>query len=446
MTPTTSIGAATPVSMTGDDATPSAPPEKDAESAEDAEVEKTPAEEAEELPGSALERKVLNFSVSEIRSYAERYGRNADWAELAVTEAATLTASEALEQNVIDYVAADRTELLGLLDGLEVETASGEQVISTSDAVVDEFEPNWRIRLLTVIANPEIVLILGLIGLYGLMYEGWNPGASVPGGVGAICLLLAAYALQLIPVNYACLALILIGVAIGASVGGTMALRVPMTAMPEMVALFDGCGGLASLLVAVGVALFQAEASDLVVADEADDGHKLLNKIRKENFDVVILDITMPHMDGLDVLKQLKIEKPKLPVIVLSIHPEDQYALRVLKAGAAGYVTKASAPDELINAIRKVYRGGKYISPAIAEKLAFQLDANFKEMPHEALSDREYQVLCLLASGKTVTDMADELALSVKTISTYRARILEKMDMKNNAELIHYAVQNRLVE
>jgi two-component system, NarL family, invasion response regulator UvrY len=199
-------------------------------------------------------------------------------------------------------------------------------------------------------------------------------------------------------------------------------------------------------IVRAGMKQIIAEASDLLVADEAGDGHKLLSKIRKENFDVVVLDITMPQMNGLDVLKQLKIEKPKLPVIILSIHPEDQYALRVLKAGAAGYVTKASAPDELINAIRKVYRGGKYISPAIAEKLAFQLDSNFEEMPHEALSDREYQVLCMLASGKTVTEMADELALSVKTISTYRARILEKMDMKNNAELIHYAVQNRLVD
>jgi len=199
-------------------------------------------------------------------------------------------------------------------------------------------------------------------------------------------------------------------------------------------------------IVRAGMKQIIAEAADLVVADEADDGHKLLSKTRQADFDVVILDITMPHMDGLDVLKQLKIEKPKLPVIVLSIHPEDQYALRVLKAGAAGYVTKASAPNELINAIRKVYRGGKYISPAIAEKLAFQLDANFEEMPHEALSDREYQVLCMLASGKTVTEMADELALSVKTISTYRARILEKMDMKNNAELIHYAIQNQLVD
>jgi DNA-binding NarL/FixJ family response regulator len=199
-------------------------------------------------------------------------------------------------------------------------------------------------------------------------------------------------------------------------------------------------------IVRAGMKQIISEASDLVVADEASDGHKLLDKIREENFDVVVLDITMPHMDGLDVLKQLKIEKPKLPVIVLSIHPEDQYALRVLKAGASGYVTKASAPDELINAIRKVFRGGKYISPSVAEKLVFQLDTQFEEMPHEALSDREYQVLCMLASGKTVTEIADELALSVKTVSTYRSRILEKMDMKNNAELIHYAVQNQLVD
>jgi DNA-binding NarL/FixJ family response regulator len=199
-------------------------------------------------------------------------------------------------------------------------------------------------------------------------------------------------------------------------------------------------------IVRAGMKQIISEASDMMVADEASDGHTLLSKIKKENFDVVILDITMPHMDGLDVLKQLKIEKPKLPVIILSIHPEDQYALRVLKAGASAYVTKTSAPDELINAIRKVFRGGKYISPSIAEKLAFQLDANFEEVPHEALSDREYQVLCTLASGKTVTEIADELSLSAKTVSTYRSRILEKMDMKNNAELIHYAVQNKLVD
>ena len=199
-------------------------------------------------------------------------------------------------------------------------------------------------------------------------------------------------------------------------------------------------------IVRAGMKQIISEASDMIVADEAGDGHQLLNKIRKENFDVVILDLTMPHMDGLDVLKQLRIEKPKLPVIILSIHPESQYALRVLKAGAAGYVTKTSAPDELINAIRKVCRGGKYISPSIAEKLAFQLDTNFKEMPHEMLSDREYQVMRMMASGKTVTEIAEKLALSVKTISTYRSRILEKMKMKNSAELMHYAIQNKLVD
>ena len=199
-------------------------------------------------------------------------------------------------------------------------------------------------------------------------------------------------------------------------------------------------------IVRAGMKQIISEVSDLMVTAEASDGRGLLSKIRSEEFDLVILDITMPRMDGLDVLKQLKIEKPKLPVIVLSMHPEDQYAMRVLKAGASGYVTKASAPDELINAVRKVCRGGKYISPTIAEKLAFQLDADFEEMPHELLSDREYQVLCLLASGKSVTQIAEQLALSVKTVSTYRARILEKMDMKNNAELIHYAVQNKLVD
>jgi two-component system, NarL family, invasion response regulator UvrY len=199
-------------------------------------------------------------------------------------------------------------------------------------------------------------------------------------------------------------------------------------------------------IVRAGMKQIISEAADMSVVAEAGDGRQLLHKIREENFDVVILDITMPHIDGLDVLKQLKIEKPKLPIIILSIHPESQYALRVLKAGAAGYVTKTSAPEELINAIRKVHRGGKYISPSIAEKLAFQLEADFEVMPHEALSDREYQVLCMLASGRTVTEIADELALSVKTVSTYRSRILEKMDMKNNAELIHYAVQNKLVD
>ena len=193
MAPTTHLGAATPVPLMGDPQT------------EDGE---------DQAPQGAMDRKVMNDAVSYIRGLAERRGRNADWAEKAVTEAATLTASEALEQNVIEHIAVDRGELLQLLDGIEIETSSGVRTLSTAAAEIDAFEPDWRTRLLAVISNPEIVLILGLIGLYGLMYEGWNPGAIVPGVVGAICLLLAAYALQVIPVNYAGLGLIIIGVAL----------------------------------------------------------------------------------------------------------------------------------------------------------------------------------------------------------------------------------------
>lgn len=199
-------------------------------------------------------------------------------------------------------------------------------------------------------------------------------------------------------------------------------------------------------IVRAGLKQIIADDIDIAVKAEAENGASLLKQIRQSDFDVVLLDLTMPGMDGLDVLKQLKIEKPRLPVIILTIHPEAQYALRLLKAGAAGYLTKESAPDELVNAIRKVYNGGKYISTALAERIAFALDADADRMPHEALSDREYQVLCLIASGKTVSEIAETLNLSVKTVSTYRSRILEKMQMKSNAELTHYAIQNQLVE
>jgi two-component system invasion response regulator UvrY len=195
-----------------------------------------------------------------------------------------------------------------------------------------------------------------------------------------------------------------------------------------------------------GLKQILAEAQDIDVAAEAEDGHELLEKVRKQAFDVVVLDLTMPGLMGLDALKQLKSEHPNLPILILSIHPEEQYALRVLRAGASGYLTKASAPDRLIGAIRKVHRGGNYVSSSLAERLADELRGDITKLPHEFLSDREYQVMCLIASGKTVTEIGDQLALSVKTVSTYRSRILEKMRMKTNAELTHYAIENKLVD
>jgi len=200
------------------------------------------------------------------------------------------------------------------------------------------------------------------------------------------------------------------------------------------------------VIVREGLKQIISETLDMTIADEAVDGHEVLNKALKNDYDVVVLDITMPGINGLDVLKQIKAQKPKLPILVLSVHPEEQYAVRVLRAGASGYLTKESAPDELIAAIRKVSAGKKYVSSSLAEKLAFELETDTEKPLHETLSDREYQVMCMIASGKTVKQIAEELFLSVKTISTYRSRILEKMKMNNNAELTYYAIKHGLVE
>ena len=187
------------------------------------------------------------------------------------------------------------------------------------------------------------------------------------------------------------------------------------------------------------------EEFDQVVFGEAQNTREMLEHLQKKAWDVVILDITLPGRSGLEVLGELKLTHPNLPVLVLSMHPEDQYGIRVLKSGASGYMTKESAPDEIVMAIRKVLRGGKYVSPSLAERLAFNLEVNGEKPIHEALSDREYEVMLMIASGKTLTEIAQKLNLSIKTVSTYRTRILEKMKMQNNAELIRYAIKNQLV-
>jgi DNA-binding NarL/FixJ family response regulator len=194
-----------------------------------------------------------------------------------------------------------------------------------------------------------------------------------------------------------------------------------------------------------GLRQIVADESDMEVVGEAQTTQEILDLARQEEWDVIVLNISMPGRGGFEALKALKQTHSKRPVLVLSMYPEDQFAVRAFRAGAAGYMTKESAPEELVQAIRKVVRGGKYVSPSLAEKLAAELGEDAERPPHEGLSEREYHVLCLLASGKTVTQIAAEMSLSVKTISTYRARLLEKMRMKTNAEVTRYAIEHRLV-
>jgi two-component system, NarL family, invasion response regulator UvrY len=195
-----------------------------------------------------------------------------------------------------------------------------------------------------------------------------------------------------------------------------------------------------------GLRQIVADAPDLSVAGEAATADEVLARVEERSWDAVILDLSLPGGNGLDLLAEVKRRRPDLPVLILTVHSEDQYAVRALRAGAAGYLTKESAPELLVEAVRKVVRGGKYVSPAVAERLAFNLGKDADRPPHETLSDREYQVLRMVASGKTVSEVAEALSLSVKTVSTYRTRILEKMGMKTNAELTHYAIKNGLVD
>ena len=198
-------------------------------------------------------------------------------------------------------------------------------------------------------------------------------------------------------------------------------------------------------MVRQGLKLILADHFKNAVIGEARNATEALNCVWKEKWDVVMLDITMPGRSGLEVLKEIKRSKPRLPVLILSMHPEDQFAVRLLKAGAAGYLTKESAGEELVGAIKKVVAGERYISPTLAERLASYLTIDVRKAPHERLADREFLILRMIGSGKQVGQIAKELALSVSTVSTYRARILRKMDMENNAELTHYALQKGLV-
>ncbi len=185
---------------------------------------------------------------------------------------------------------------------------------------------------------------------------------------------------------------------------------------------------------------------DIELVGEADTGHKALEVARKQRWDVLVLDITMPGLGGIEILNILRKEQPKLPILILSAHPENQYAVRALRAGAAGYMTKETAPQELIRGLRKVLRGAKYVSETLAEKLAIDLGPQSDRKPHDLLSDREYEIMRMIASGKPLGRIASELALSPRTVSTYRSRVLEKMQMKTNADLIRYALQNKLLD
>lgn len=198
-------------------------------------------------------------------------------------------------------------------------------------------------------------------------------------------------------------------------------------------------------IVRQGLKQILAETTGIVVAGEASTGKEALELLKKGKWDMVVLDMVLPDQSGLEILAQIKELYPDIAVLVMSIHDEVQYAVRVLRTGASGYLTKESAPDQLITAIRKVADGEKYVSPSIAQKFVFEMGTNTDKPRHEALSKREFQVMCLIGSGKSLREIAEELGLSAKTVSVHRDRILKKMKMKHNAELIRYALESQLV-
>lgn len=200
-------------------------------------------------------------------------------------------------------------------------------------------------------------------------------------------------------------------------------------------------------LIRKGLKQIMDDTPDIRVTGEAESGMQAIKMARENKYDIALLDITLPDKYGIDVLKQLKLQCPSLPVLILSMHPDEQYALRSIKAGASGYMNKQSAPSQLVTAIRQVASGRKYISGELAEQLANDLtNEKPEDAPHKILSNREYQTLCLMASGKSLSEMAEIMSLSAKTVSVYRSRMLEKMQLKNNAEAVRYAINNHLIE
>jgi two-component system invasion response regulator UvrY len=194
-----------------------------------------------------------------------------------------------------------------------------------------------------------------------------------------------------------------------------------------------------------GIRQIISEDEEIKVLGEASNANEIIAQLYDHDWDIIVLDITMPGKNGLDVMIEIKQKRPEIKVLILSMHPEEEIALRALKTGASGYLNKDSVPGELIKAIRKIYGGGRYISSMLAESIVFSHEKEEFLLPHEALSEREFQVLCLIASGNTLSQIAEELSLSIKTVSTYRTRIMEKMNMKSNVEITHYAIRNKLV-